>query len=235
MWSRGLNGGSWESVRIFGWSLALKERIAPHVLVSPYEIYEVLMEINTEHQGMLEIRVRTSGKQETYSKINIMKNTPGEMVGNMDPTKATRVEITHIEIPDPTSGYLRGSSMDHRKLGDDVRNICIEHDLDKLVYIDRMGWNESEMSFVCESSKCDCRYPMRYTREWGRTEDRASPLAALFVAKVSIQEDIPSDQLGSSEITDAERQGLHQELDLVDKRWESGRNKKRLAKIKDRC
>ena len=35
----------WKSVRIDAWLLAPKEGISPHVLISPLEVYEILMDI----------------------------------------------------------------------------------------------------------------------------------------------------------------------------------------------
>ena len=65
---------------------------------------------------------------------------------------------------------------------------------------------------------------MRYARGWGEVESRWAPLAVLLVDKVVVQKDILGNQLGKSEITEIGRQGIRQELDSVNKRWESGRS-----------
>ena len=88
------------------------------------------------------------------------------------------------------------------------------------------------MSFVRGKSRCACRYNTRYTRGWGSREDRWSPLTALFVDKVSTQQDISRAQVTSSEIAEEERREIQQELDLIDKRWESGRNQKVVGRAK---
>ena len=64
----------------------------PHVLISPFGIYEVLAEMNRERKGRMEMRVGTSGKREIYSKLNIARSTAGDMVANMDTSKASGYE-----------------------------------------------------------------------------------------------------------------------------------------------
>ena len=86
------------------------ERVAPRVLISPFEIYEIVAELNRAHQGRGEIRVGPSGKRGTYSALNIVKITSDDAVGNMDTSRALG-EMGRIqrELPDPTFGYLRAS------------------------------------------------------------------------------------------------------------------------------
>ena len=69
----------------------------------------------------------------------------------------------HGEIPDPTFGYLRGSSLGYQRMGDALRNGLIERDLSTLVYVDKLGRSASEMSFMCEKRDYAFRYHMRYT------------------------------------------------------------------------
>ena len=64
-----------------------------------------------------------------------MKITSDDMVGNMDKSNALGgTKRTQSEIPDPTFGYLRGSSLEHQKMDDALWNRVVEHDLNKLVY-----------------------------------------------------------------------------------------------------
>ena len=67
---------------------------------------------------------------------------------------------------------------------------------------------------------------------WGERADRWIQLAELFVDKVSIQKDILRDQLGGIYITEADRREIQHELDLVNKRWESGRSQDVVGKDK---
>ena len=61
------------------------------------------------------------------------------------------------EIPAPTFGYLRGSSMDYQKKDDALWNNLIVEDLSNLAYVDRYGQNDSEMTSMCQKSQCMCR------------------------------------------------------------------------------
>ena len=58
----------------------------------------------------------------------------------------------------------------------------------------------------------------------GAREDRWVHVAAFFVYKVSIQKDILGNPLKSGDIVAEDRQEVQQELDLVNKRWGSGRS-----------
>ena len=73
----------------------------------------------------------------------------GDMVGNTNTKQAPGdMKQVQIEIPCPTVGYLRCSSAGRREIGDASRSGAIERDPDKLVYIERMWANESEMAFA---------------------------------------------------------------------------------------
>ena len=109
-------------------------------------------------------------------------------------------------------------------MGNALRNGLVERDLSNLVYVDILGRGESEISFMLEKKDGACRYHMRYTRGWERRGDRRTPLAALFVDKASIRQDILDGQLKKSEITEQERQETQQELSLINRRWESERS-----------
>ena len=57
----GEKGEEWRSIAVSDRFLALKEGVIPHVLASPFEVYEILMGINREQtQGRMQIRVGTS-------------------------------------------------------------------------------------------------------------------------------------------------------------------------------
>ena len=76
------------------------------------------------------------------------------------------------EIPDPTFGYIRGSSMGYQMKDDALRINLIGADfgadLGNLVYVDKYGEGDIEMTFLCQKSLCVGRYHMRYKRGWGR-------------------------------------------------------------------
>ena len=52
----GDEGDRWKSPHIADCFLTMKERIVGYVMISPFEIYELLVETNREHQGRMEIR-----------------------------------------------------------------------------------------------------------------------------------------------------------------------------------
>ena len=84
-----------------------------------------MMEINREQTpGKMKIRVGAPGKgRDTYSALNIMANTAECIAGNMIEKQALG-EMARIqgEIPDPTVGYLRGSSIECRRMGNELLN-----------------------------------------------------------------------------------------------------------------
>ena len=74
------------------------------------------------------------------------------------------------EIPDPTFGYIRGSSMGYQMKDDALRINLIGADfgadLGNLVYVDKYGEGDIEMTFLCQKSLRMCRYQCD-TREDG--------------------------------------------------------------------
>ena len=101
--------GGWKSVPTQDWYLALKEGVAPHVMISPFEAYEILMGINREREktpGKMEIRIGTSGMREkTYPAIKIMTGTSEFSWGDLG-EKQPLLEMARIQggIPDATCG-----------------------------------------------------------------------------------------------------------------------------------
>ena len=74
---------------------------------------------------------------------------------------------TQGEIPDPTFGYLRGSPIEYRRMGNAFRNGLMALDLGNLVYVDKLGRGEREIPFMCDQRECSCRLHIRYTRGRG--------------------------------------------------------------------
>ena len=73
-----------------GWkSLSANKRYLPltggatkHVLFIPFELFEILMEVNHEQsQGILKITIGAAGKTESYATLNIVTKTIGGIVG----------------------------------------------------------------------------------------------------------------------------------------------------------
>ena len=157
-------------MRIKDLFLTLKVGVMSHVLVTPFEIFEILMEINREPEGRMGIRIGTS--RGARSAINLMKSAPDGIVGKLD-QNSYKSETKRIssEIPDPTFGYLRRSSIRYQEKEDALRNNLVEEDLSNLSYVDRHEQNVREMTFLRQKPQRMCRYPMRYTRGLGSSED----------------------------------------------------------------
>ena len=130
-------------------------------------------------------------------------------------------------IPDPTDGYLSGSTLEHQKIAERMRNDLIERDLDKLVYVGKLGRGDCAVSFMCAKRGYDRRYHMRYAIGYGRRGGDWEPLAALFVDKVAIRKDTLEKQLGEENLPEEEKKkGVKIELGVINNRWESERGRR---------
>ena len=94
----------------------MKDGELKHAPVSPYGIFEILMEVNHEKkQPMLKLRIGPTGKTGPYSALNITTQTIGGISGKRSMEEATRSMKNNgsIDIPNPKYGYLRGSQLAH--------------------------------------------------------------------------------------------------------------------------
>ena len=112
------------------------------------------------------------GSAWAQSAINLTESASGAIVGKLD-SDIHKSETKRIssEIPDPTFGYLRRSSIRYQEKEDALRNNLVEEDLSNLSYVDRHEQNVREMTFLRQKPQRMCRYPMRYTRGLGSSED----------------------------------------------------------------
>ena len=80
-----------------------------------------------------------------------MAITAERIVGNMSANQASG-EMARIqgEIPDPTFGYLRGSSIGYQRMVNALRGGLLARNLINLVYVDKLGRGESAVPFMCE-------------------------------------------------------------------------------------
>ena len=92
-------------VRISDWFLTLKVGVLSHVIISPFEIFEVRVEINRGQEGMMRLRIGTA---RTHPATNLTKRTSDEIVGQLDMNR-NKSEMGRIssEILGPTFGYIR--------------------------------------------------------------------------------------------------------------------------------
>ena len=65
--------GCWKSTAISTCWLCVEDGVLNHVIVSPYEIYEIPMEVNHEqNQKLLKLRSGPKGQTGSYATLNIM-------------------------------------------------------------------------------------------------------------------------------------------------------------------
>ena len=83
-----------------------------HVLLGPYEIYEILMGANhAQKRPRLKLGIGSEGKTGSYATMNIATQTIGGIVGKRSMEEATQPMRNNgaIDIPIPTYGYLIGA------------------------------------------------------------------------------------------------------------------------------
>ena len=191
------------------------------------------MQINREQEGGANQRIGTSGTSDPHLAVNLMQIASSEIVAKLglDSSKSEAWRITS-EIPDPTFGYLRGSSLEYRKKDTPLRNNLADAGLGNLAYVNYYAQNDSEMTLMCQEFLRMRRYYMRYARAWGSSEERRIKHAAFVVDKVSIKRDILEGKVGSVGIPNEDRDSIQQELDFAKNRWGSERSKRGISKRK---
>ena len=132
--------------------------------------------------------------------------------------------IWEIEIPTPTYGYLRGSKATHERMDASLYNGWIQQDLDKLIYVDRLGGNRSGRAFMCQVGGFSFRYRTKYTRGVIERGEERGKLAELQIDKVAAQREVTKKQLEGEDIPDGLRVEIKSELASIRKRWEPPRD-----------
>ena len=78
----GEDGEDWKSLSSNERYLSITEGSMKHVLVSPFELFEILMEVDHEQkQGRLKIRIGTKGETESNATLNIVTKATDGIVG----------------------------------------------------------------------------------------------------------------------------------------------------------
>ena len=173
------------------------------VPASPYEIYEILAEVNNAHkQPRMKLRIGSTGKTRSYATLNI---TTQPIVGVFG--KKSRDEVTlsmknsgSIEIPTPTYCYMRSSQMKHGGIDICRYNDWIQQDLGELIYVDRLGEDSSDRAFMYQVGGCACRYRTKYKRGVVEKGQEWVELEALQIGRVEVRNDILKKQLESDDI-----------------------------------
>ena len=95
----GGDGEDWESPSVAEWYLAIKEGATNHVLVAPFDLYEMLMEVNREQkQGRLKIGISAAGMEESYATLDVMAKTIEGVVGKMSKDQVLPIEENNKEV-----------------------------------------------------------------------------------------------------------------------------------------
>ena len=163
----GGKGEDWKSIAVSQIRPYAKEGVANHVLLSPYGICEILMEVNrAQRRPRMVLRIGSTWETGPYATLNIATQAIVGVVG-----KKFREEVAHamknngeIETTCSTYGYLRGSQITHERMDLNLRNGWIQPDLDELIYVGSLGRNSSRRACMCQVGGLDCRYSMKYTR-----------------------------------------------------------------------
>ena len=107
----GNDGEGWKSIAVSTWRMSLGDAVMRRFLVSPYGIFEILMERSRDGPNpKLRHRVGTTGKTGSYATLNIMVESIGGVVGNRPSNEANEALRGGglIAIPNPEYGYLMG-------------------------------------------------------------------------------------------------------------------------------
>ena len=107
----GNDGEDWKSIEASQWRLNLKGTVLRHVLLSPYEVYEISMVGNREGGNpRLKLRVGPTGNTGSYAALNIITHPIGGIVGRRSVAEVdSSLSLSgYIAIPIPEYGYLMG-------------------------------------------------------------------------------------------------------------------------------
>ena len=136
------NGEDWMAISIIQSMLYIKDAFANHVLVGPFEIYEILMRHNREETNpRANLRIGPTGNA-CVAAISVMVETIGGIVGCLEMVEATAALSAKgmmTEIPSPDYGYVRSSVILRERIGQSLYNDWVDGNLDELTYVDRQG------------------------------------------------------------------------------------------------
>ena len=99
----------------------------------------------------------------------------------------------------------------------------VGRDLERLIYVYRLGRLSNDRSSICEVGDRACRYHMRYTSGYEVRGRYRGPLSALYLDKVEAQKDILDKQLEAGDISEGLGSEIRTEFGIVKKRCEKSR------------
>ena len=176
----------------------MKENFIPHVMVSPFGIWEILTVRNSEevnHRRKLRIGM-TGNVGWGAPSINALTETIEGFIGGRS-LKEMKVELGAkgllAEVPSPTYGYLGSDDFYHRSRDGDLINDWASDALKGLIYTDRQGRHTGHRAFICQipaNDTCACRYHMRYTKGIRLKTSQWEQRAELQIDSVALQRDI---------------------------------------------
>ena len=112
----GNNGGDWKSIAVSARRLFAKDASMKHVLPSPYEIFEILMDVSHEQRTpMLKLRIGAARNTWSYATLNIMTHAIEGILGKgyVEDATISMKKNGAIANPIPKYGYLGGSRLTH--------------------------------------------------------------------------------------------------------------------------
>ena len=138
----GENGEDWKTISVILWWMRLEDACLKHVLVRPYEIFEISMGHNREEEWnpRRNLRIGTTGTACNVAAINVMVETIEGVVGAQSLVEANEAlaAIGHLsEMHVPEYGYARGILLLRERMDFDLCNDWARGDLDALTYEDR--------------------------------------------------------------------------------------------------
>ena len=211
----GENGEDWETISVILRCVSLEDAFLKNVLVSPYEILEILMGHNREEGNpRRKLRIGTARNAGNVASINAMVETIDGVVGSralVGENEALAARGHLAEMPAPAYGYVRGIFLLRERMEFDLCNDRANGNLGELTYTDRQGVKGHSWPFIRRLQWRSCRYHMRYTRGVEAKGDMRDRLEELQIDKVAAQKDTPAKQLEDGEIHGDLRSQLRRE------------------------
>ena len=222
----------------------MKGKFLLHVLLSPIEIWEILMAWNRGIQETRQkLRIGPAGNAGLGNPaINAMWEVIEAKVGNnsigeMQKEMASRGVLT--EIPAPTYGRARGDELHMGIIDENLVREWVPVALRGMIYTDRRGRNMGKDSPICqipwgdtEYPICACRWHMRFARGVRYKECQRGQLAELQMDTVALQRWILIEENSQRGCEGTRRVNNDRLLKQIDDRWEIYRAEKAGAEKK---
>ena len=215
----------------------MKGKFILHVLVSPLEIWEILMAWNTRIQAKRhKLMIGSTGNSGLGNpEINSSRDVVEAKVGcvsivEVQKEMASRGILT--ETPYPTHGCMRGDDFYMATMDGNLISDWVFWVLRGMIYTDRKGRNMGTYSSICQvpwgdtEYICACRWRMRFTRGVRYKECQWGQLAELQIDAVALRRWILMEENDQEACTGERRSSNARLLNKIEERWEVGRTDK---------